>query len=168
MPDPLHPAVVHFPIVLAFLAPFVILAAMWIRSRGKATRTWWPVVLVLGALAASSFVAVKTGEREEERVEEVVAHDQMEEHEEQAELFFWVVLAVFATTIAVPLVPGPSVRRYVEAGVLAATVAIAVWTVAIGHSGGMLVYEHGAASAYTDAAAGEATTADRHDDDDRR
>ncbi len=168
MPDPLHPAVVHFPIVLAFLAPLVILAAMWIRWRGHATRTWWPVVLVLGALAASSLVAVKTGAREEERVEEVVPHDQIEQHEEQAELFFWVVLAVFAAAMGVPLVRGPNARRYVEAGVLAATLAIAAWTVAIGHSGGMLVYESGAASAYTDAAVGEATTGERHDEDERR
>jgi uncharacterized membrane protein len=169
MPDPLHPAVVHFPIVLAFLAPLVIVAAMWIRWRGHATRTWWPVVLVWSTLAASAFVAVQTGERDEERVEEVVAEDQIEQHEEQAELFFWVVLALLAAVMAVPLVRAPSARRYVEAGALAAALAMAAWMVAIGHSGGVLVYESGAARAYTDpGVAGEATTGERHDDDDRR
>jgi uncharacterized membrane protein len=164
MPDPLHPAVVHFPIVLAFLAPMVIVSAIWIRWRGHATRTWWPVVLVWGALVASAFVAVQTGERDEDRVADIVAHDQIEEHEEQAELFFWVVLVVLAAVVAVPLVRAPKARRYVEGGILATALAIAGWTVAIGHSGAMLVYESGAARAYTN----PEVPGEGHEDDDRR
>ena len=34
LPDPLHPAVVHFPIVLVFLVPIAAVLAVWVIRRG--------------------------------------------------------------------------------------------------------------------------------------
>jgi uncharacterized membrane protein len=88
LPDPLHPALVHFPLTLAFLIPLFVIGAIVAMRRGVAARRAWSLVVALMALlAASSFLAVKTGEDEEEVVEEVVDHDFIHEHEEKAEMF---------------------------------------------------------------------------------
>ena len=74
LPNPLHPVVVHFPIVLAVLAPFVALGALWAIRRGTLARRAWSIpAAVLGALVVSGWVAAQTGEREEDRVERVVS-----------------------------------------------------------------------------------------------
>ena len=41
LPDPLHPAVVHFPIVLMFLLPLAALAALWYGRRHPEGRAAW-------------------------------------------------------------------------------------------------------------------------------
>src|SRR5512143_3084125 len=85
LPDPLHPAVVHFPIVFMILLPLVAAAAVWGIARGRAVRLTWaaPVALAV-ALAVSSWVAVETGEQQEERVEDTVGEPALEAHEESA------------------------------------------------------------------------------------
>ena len=82
LPDPLHPAVVHFPIVLLLLAVPVAVAAVFRRPRCL------PVVaaVLLGLGAVGAVVAVQTGEDESERVAETPALEAvLEEHEEWAE-----------------------------------------------------------------------------------
>ena len=74
IPDPLHPAMVHFPIALASLVPmFAILAAIAIRAGWISARAWLVVVLMQAMLAGSAWVAHETGENEEEKVEKVVS-----------------------------------------------------------------------------------------------
>ncbi len=147
IPDPLHPAVVHFPIALMFLVPLVALVALWYIRRGvRVSRAWMVPVLFAGALAASAWVALETGEEQEERVERVVPEGVIGGHQEAAETFLILSAALLAVS-AVGLVKGRvgATARWVTTfgavGVLAAGVRV-------GHSGGMLVYQHGAASAY--------------------
>ena len=147
LPDPLHPAVVHFPVVLAFLLPLFALGALWAIRRGAAPRRAWSLPLaVAGALLLSSWAAIQTGEAQEERVERVVADQPLDTHEEAAETFIaatWVVLLVIGAGLA-PGIVGKSARVLGTAGAVV-LVAGAAW---VGHSGGQLVYQHGAASAY--------------------
>ncbi|HEX6599180.1 MAG TPA: hypothetical protein VF034_07640, partial [Gemmatimonadaceae bacterium] len=101
LPNPLHPAVVHFPIVLAFLLPLFAVGAMIAIRKGARPLRAWSIPLAIGAaLTLSSWVAVETGEDQDERVERVVAEQPLETHEERAELFLTlsgVVLLVSAT-----------------------------------------------------------------------
>lgn len=163
LPNPLHPAIVHFPIVLALLLPlFAIGALVAIRKGARPLRAWSLPLAVGAALTLSSWVAVETGESQDERVERVVGNAPLETHEEAAELFLTltgVLLLVSATGLV-----GGVVGR---AGRITATVgAVALIIVAaqVGHSGGELVYRHGAASAYvpnpTGASADVSTSAD--------
>ena len=157
LPNPLHPAVVHFPVVLAFLLPIFAGFALWTIRRGTAPRRAWAIPLGLSAaLALSSWVAVETGEAQNERVERVVSERPLETHEEAAELF----LALSAGLLVVSV--GGLVRGTVgTVARVAATVGAAGLVVAatqVGHTGGQLVYRYGAASAYaTGASTGGAT-----------
>jgi uncharacterized membrane protein len=154
VPDPLHPAVVHFPIVLMFLVPITAVAAIVAIRRGwTVPRAWSVVVAIAAALSVSSWVAVQTGESQEDRIEHAVSHAAMEAHEEPAERFllFTGMLALLTTGGLVPGVAGRLVR---SASVLASIGVLAAGAL-VGHTGGELAYRHGAAAAYS--AAGHQT-----------
>jgi len=148
LPDPLHPAVVHFPIVLTMLAPLVAGAAIYAIRRGVAPLKAWGITTVfLAALVLSAWISTETGEQQEERVERVVSERPLETHEEAAELFLYASVGVLLVAVV-----GLARNRLGTVGRAAAaigTVALigAAWNV--GHTGGSLVYEYGAASAYT-------------------
>lgn len=147
LPEPLHPAVVHFPIVLAVLLPLAVLGALFAVRRGASLRPTWavPVVLAVG-LTGSAWLSIETGEAQEDRVEAVVPEAAIHTHEERAErflVFSGAVMAVLAVGFAGGLV-GSSARAV---GAVA-SVLLLVPAVQVGASGGELVYKHGAASAY--------------------
>jgi hypothetical protein len=148
LPNPLHPAIVHFPVVLAFLLPISALWALWAIRRGAAPLRAWAVPLALSAaLALSAWVAVETGEQQEDKVEQVVPSSALDTHEDAAELFLTLsgVLVLVAGAGLAPGVVGRSARVLATAGALGLVAAAAQ----VGHSGGELVYRYGAASAYT-------------------
>jgi len=58
LPNPLHPAVLHFPIVQAFLLPLCAVGAMIaIRKGARPLRAWSLPLAVGAALTLSSWVA---------------------------------------------------------------------------------------------------------------
>ncbi|MEO6878191.1 MAG: DUF2231 domain-containing protein [Gemmatimonadaceae bacterium] len=152
LPNPLHPAIVHFPIVLAFLLPIFALGALWVIRRGATARRAWAIPVALSAaLALSAWVAVQTGESQEDRVEDVVPGHALDTHEEAAELFLTssgILMLVTAAGLTGGVV-GRSARLLATGGAVALVFAAA----SVGHSGGELVYRHGAASAYAEVAA---------------
>ncbi len=150
LPDPLHPAVVHFPIALAALMPlFAALMLLAIRSGRTPPRTWAVVVLMQALLVGSAWFAEETGSDQEERVEKIVDEDHIEAHEESAE---WVVyLGAAGLAIAGLGLAGGSVGGIARAAALVVSLATLVAAVRTGHSGGELVYRYGAANAYIEA-----------------
>jgi uncharacterized membrane protein len=178
LPNPLHPAIVHFPIALVFLAPIFAFGALWAIRRGAhPLRSWGLTLAVLAALVASSWIAVETGEQQEDRVKPAVPKGVVHDHEEAAETFLFLAGAVLIISAA-GLIRTPVIGRSARiVGAVGTLVLVgAGWKV--GHTGGELVYRHGAASAYTqsefasgDAAArskGAAPAAAREADEHRR
>ena len=170
LPSPLHPAVVHLPIALTLLVPiFAIGALIAIRRGAKVLRAWSIAAAMLGALSLSAWVALETGEDQEEKVEAVVPERAFETHEEAAKAFLAFSLVVLGIA-AVGLVGGRvgTVARHAAA---AATLVLVVAGYNVGHSGGKLVYTYGAASAYTTpggAMSGEIGAGGAKSDDDDR
>lgn len=160
---PLHPLVVHFPIVLAVLLPISAIVALWVIRKGTTPRKAWAVPLgVAAALALSSFAATQTGGAEEDRVERVVAEDAIHDHEEAGERFLVLSSVLFLITVAG--LAGGSLGQAARFLGAAGAVALVAAAIQVGHSGGSLVYRHGAASAYANPAA-VTTASDRGDDD---
>jgi uncharacterized membrane protein len=152
LPSPLHPAVVHFPIVFSVLLPLAAIGALWFIRKGSAPlRAWaFPMALAVG-LTGSAWVALQTGEAEEERVEAFVAEAAIHEHEEAAERFLLVagVVTLVAGAGLLSGMFGSAARLVATAG----TAVVLLAGVQVGHAGGELVYEHGAAQAYVSGAA---------------
>jgi len=146
---PLHPLVVHFPIVLSVLLPiFALVALVAIRKGTTSPWAWALPVSLAAALTVSAYVAVQTGESEEDRVERVVGDDVIHGHEEAAERFV-VLSGALLLVAAAGLLPrnvGKAARLVTTVGAFGLLAA----GVQVGHSGGELVYRHGAAAAYTD------------------
>ncbi|HYD54687.1 MAG TPA: transglutaminaseTgpA domain-containing protein [Gemmatimonadaceae bacterium] len=165
---PMHPLVIHFPIVFAVLLPIAVIAALVTIRRGASPRrAWTPPLALAAALTLSAFAATQSGGAEEDRVERVVGEQALHEHEEAGERFL-VLSGVLLLVAAVGLAPrtvGQAARVVTAVGAIVLVGA----GLQVGHSGGSLVYQHGAASAYTADSASVALRAtagaEREDDD---
>ena len=159
-----HPKVVHLPMALSVLMPLVAGGVLFAWWRGWFQRRVWVVVLLLqAALVGSGVAAMNTGEREEERVEQVVAREHIDAHQKAADAFIWASVAVLLV-MAVPLMlPEGRARQAASIGAFLGTLIVFGLGHRVGDAGGHLVYQHGAAQAYVadgDDADGVPTTSD--------
>jgi len=149
LPNPLHPAIVHFPIVLSVLLPVAAIVAFIAIRRGAHARWIWAVPLAFAAaLTLSGWVSLETGENEEDTVESVVAESAIHDHEEAAELFM--VLSGVLLAIATVGMASGTLGTAARAVTIAGSLIVLGAGVQVGKLGGELVYEHGAASVYVD------------------
>jgi uncharacterized membrane protein len=137
---PFHPLVIHFPIVLATFLPFFAAYVLWHirRHQTKSLQTWAFWVIFQALLAVSALVSVKTGELDEEKIENRVPEAALESHEELGERF---ALVSGATTVLafggfLPAPIGPTVRVLT----LAASAGQFALMVPLGHSGAEMVH----------------------------
>jgi hypothetical protein len=146
---PLHPALVHVPLGLAFIIPFLALADVIAWWKGWATRRAWAVIVVLQLVLLGAGLYVKqTGEHESRVVRRILPRGTVHPHSEAADYFVWgagVTLAIAGLGLALK-------DRRAQWAATAATVAtfvVAGIGVRLGHLGGVLVYQKGAAMIYT-------------------
>jgi uncharacterized membrane protein len=143
LPDPLHPAIVHFPIVLILLGTFAAaVAVFWRRHQLPAIAA---VLLTLGAIG--TWVAVETGKSDGGLVETTSAQVEslLDSHEDWAKRTLIIAtIAALAAVGSVALVRFSRAAR--AAGALAALIAVAASYAVYetGHRGGALVYKHAA------------------------
>ncbi|MEO7933772.1 MAG: DUF2231 domain-containing protein [Chthoniobacterales bacterium] len=142
LPNPLHPAIVHFPIVLILIGALVAVAAVFLR---RWNLSWIAAgLLTFGALG--SFAATWSGDEAGETVGKLSpqAEKILEEHEEWGEMTRNVALvAAFLAVGTVATTRFPKVARSLSVGA-ALTALWASYCVAVtGHYGGLLVYQNG-------------------------
>ena len=143
VPDPLHPAVVHFPVALLLLGAPLSLGAVFVPRLARLSCA----VLVLGALG--SWAAVQTGEREkrdEIAVPEGEGRSVLRRHEDSGESARNAALIAATFAAGAVFFHRSAARRgaLFFAGGAAALALFAAWKVAeAGHTGGLLVYHHG-------------------------
>src|SRR5512142_2614342 len=129
-------------------------------------RRWLPrsafaiVTALQLAIVGAGLLAIRLGHADAERAERVAPEQAVDAHEEAAETFEWVAVAVLvlaAGALVVPARRAPALGALVTAGALAA----ATLGVNAGAKGGELVFRHGAgiqpsaAPATADAAAAD-------------
>ncbi len=151
---PLHPLMVHFPVVLATFLPLLAIWVYWrSRTRPESRRRLWGVLVGFqGLIALTAFLAAQSGENDEEAIEEQVSEASLETHEEQGKRF--ALATVGATVVGLGgFVPGP-VGMVAQVVTLAASVGQLGMIIPLGHSGATLVYAQGANTALA-AAGGE-------------
>jgi hypothetical protein len=168
VPSPLHPAIVHFPIVFMILLPMAAIGALWAIRRGAAPlKAWLFPVGIAVALAASAWLARETGEGDEERAEDTVGEQVLETHEAAAGRFVAFAFGVLVLT-SVGLARGNIGRTARVLGTVAA-LGLVIAGYQVGHSGGQIVYGNSATPGLIGAASGmeggnEAREAEESDD----
>lgn len=143
LPNPLHPAVVHFPIVLLLLGAVVTIAAVFVRKYGVPALA--AGLLVLGAVG--TWGAVESGESDGGLVENTApqVNDLVDDHERWAKRTLAMsILAAFAAGGSVITARWPRIARAVAVVAALVSVAAAYGIYETGHRGGALVYRHGA------------------------
>ncbi|MEI6035548.1 MAG: DUF2231 domain-containing protein [Verrucomicrobiae bacterium] len=142
LPDPLHPALVHFPIVLLLLGAPLALVAVFVR------RWHLPVLaaLVLTLGAAGAAVATVTGGKAAEMAGELAdnAEKALDEHEEWGERARNAgALAAVLAVLSAALVRKPAAARAAGAVAAIAAIAAALSVAQAGHYGGQAVFKFG-------------------------
>jgi uncharacterized membrane protein len=141
---PLHPLLVHLPLVMALGSPLLLLFFLQRGRRGRAPAWSW-LVAYHALLAFSSLAAMLLGEKDEEIIQAVVAHDLVENHERLGNLLTWSAFVA----LAILLLLGHFKRaRPLAWLVLPISLALAGLALLAGHTGAELVYVHGAATAF--------------------
>lgn len=170
VPDPLHPAVVHFPIVLLLLGAPLAVVSVFLRKWHLPVLT--AVVLSLGG--AGAVVATWTGEEAAELAGELSGNGEktLDAHEEWGERArnAGLVAAVLAV-ISAALGRRPVAGRALGAAAAIAALGAAFSVAQAGHYGGEVVYKHGvgvntAAGASVGDAQSDTQKRHKKDDDD--
>jgi len=138
LPDPLHPAIIHFPIVLSLVALLFELVARHPRARSLEGAAGLLVLLA----AVSSVVAVVTGNAaHDDAVVPPAAAALVARHEQIGELAMWTLLVVAAARIAL------SWRGWfagIVPWVYVLALALGAALVSVnGYLGGKMVFDHG-------------------------
>ncbi len=169
-----HPKVVHLPIALGILMPLLAagLTVAWWRNWLPA-RSWALAVVLQAILLGSGFLALQTGEAEEDRVEHLVPEQALEAHEEAAEAFVWSSAAVFGVMLLALLARRRKSGLGIATAATVGTLVVLGLGYRTGQAGGDLVYRHNAGQAYSGAkgiaptgGAASAGHDDEYDDDD--
>lgn len=148
---PLHPAIVHLPLALTFVLPFLVLVFAWAINSGKMDKRLWFVIIGLQVLVtATGYISLETGETDEDKVKAIVSKEIIHDHEEAAEIFVGTtVISLAAGIIALFLNPGWQEKfRYLAFAISLLPVFFGYRT---GVMGGEIVYKHGGGSAHADA-----------------
>ncbi len=142
IPNPLHPAIVHFPIVFILIGTAVAFIAVFLRR--------WHLPLLAAILlaggAAGAVVATWTGGEDEEIVGELSprAEGVLEEHEEWGEFTRNVAMgAALLAIAAAALVAFPKAARGASVAAALAAAVASYGVAQTGHYGGQLVYKNG-------------------------
>ena len=148
-PLPIHPAIVHLPLGLAFVMPAVAIGLAWAIWTGRLQPRAWVLVAALQAVLLAGGVAARaTGEHDEDRVERLVPDASLERHEALATQFLGITGATLAAALFAVVFRRPAVRQTLAAATIVGTVLVTVAAIRVGHAGGQLVYQHNAGAAY--------------------
>lgn len=143
---PLHPAIVHIPVGLAMLMPAVFIGLyVFIKKEKLPAAAFLIAVLLQTVLVVSAIASLRTGEAEEDRIEEagiIVPHEAIKEHEDLAKM-------MTGATLATLLLSGASLKKSrfsggLQIGAIALSFAVTGLAITAGHHGGKLVYVYGA------------------------
>ena len=151
VPDamPLHPAIVHVPLGLAFVLPLVALGVALARWRGKLPwRAWWGVVLLQAVVLAGCLAAVATGHADARQVAKVTGAAPVATHRILAVRFAWGAGFVLGICLLPLLVDDRRLKGPLVAAAVVGLAGTAVLAVETGIAGGRLVYRYDAARAH--------------------
>ena len=152
--DALHPLVIHFPIALLLVVPFLIVpGALRPPERGQTILYVALALMIAGTLG--TFLAVATGEAAGQIAERTPQIDVVLEHHEQlaeaTRIAFSVLRVVFAAILLIPVILKKTPNRIVSTVLPLAFLVLYGGGILLltntAHNGGRLVHEFGVRAA---------------------
>lgn len=138
---PLHPAVAHLPLGLAFVMPSVVAGIGWaIWTRRVTLRAWILVAVLQCLLVAGGLFATTIGERDEPRMTQAGEQPIIAAHEAVCEQFVWGAVLTVGLAMMVLMSMRRGLQRALMAATLAGTVMVALLGFRAAVSGGRLVH----------------------------
>lgn len=138
---PLHPKLVHLPIALAVLMPFLFLGlGLALRRAWLPPRAWFLGLALQAVLLTGGFAARWSGEREEDRVEAQVPKGALEAHERAAQAFLIGAGGVLALAVAAAALRRPGPAQGLRIATALGAFAVLALGYRVGEAGGQLVY----------------------------
>src|SRR5690606_30721136 len=93
---PNHPLFAHIPLVLALFVPLVLwITTLLITKKKVATSTWAVGVVMQALVVLFAYIALSTGEAEEDLVRQFVDKNFIHQHENTAEIFAGLSVILF-------------------------------------------------------------------------
>jgi|GEM_PF-669794 len=149
---PFHPQIVHLPLALSVILPLMALAVTVCIRKQKFTSHVWILVACLQVLTTGSgYLAMETGEDDEQAVGKLIGKPLVHAHEEKAEMFVAFSVAASAVAIATVVVK-TSAQFYLMLVTILLMLGQSALGWRVGRSGGELIYVHKAANAHVPAA----------------
>jgi len=142
LPDPLHPAIVHFPIVLSLVALLFEVVAR--HPRAKAMSAPAGLLLALAALGAVAAVITGNAAHDDAVVPQGVA-PLLERHQDIGETAMWLLLA--AAAVRLVLAWKGWLRGWLAWAFIVSLAALAGLVGYNGYLGGKMVFDHGLGTA---------------------
>ena len=145
---PLHPFMAHIPLVLALCLPIVLVSSIvFIMKKKISPRIWWLPVVVQITIVIFSYIALETGEAQEDTVLQFVAKPFVQQHENAAEIFSGLGVILLGLMVVVLFVGENLARnlRFLTAALSLIPLAAGLYA---GRLGGAIAYTHGGAEAY--------------------
>jgi len=140
---------VHLPLALAFVAPFIAFVFSWALWKGRSQSRAWIVIVALQALLlVSALVAKNFGEREEDRLKSKLPEAALERHDEAANVFLGASGFTLAAAVLVMVWRRPGALKPLTTVTIVGSVLAAGAAVFAGYTGGELIYVHNAAALY--------------------
>jgi uncharacterized membrane protein len=144
---PLHPGIVHLPLGILIVLPFVAAMILYMLHRhGMDLKIWWIVILLQIFLAVGAFAAHQSGHNEEETVEKVVEKEHIEKHERAGDILLY--SSILALVVGVVGLQNSAAGRYSRYATLVISFILLGAGMYTGKLGGEIVYVHGAPDAY--------------------
>ena len=142
VPDPLHPAVVHFPIVLIFLG--TLISILTIFTRRGALPQFAAAILILAA-GSAQFAVYTGGEQADDVIQRMPsARPLIHDHAEWGErMRTAAVVAAIVAVLALAFYRARGFRRILALMTAVIGAAACYCAIEAGEHGGAMVYHHG-------------------------
>lgn len=102
---PVHSAVVHFPVVISYVLPVLVLVFAYMIKKNKMSGAAWPIIIGLHAIVTlTGYLALESGETNEKAFAEIVTPELILKHETTAEIFVGLSVLCLLLSIASQLV----------------------------------------------------------------
>lgn len=145
---PLHPFLAHIPLILALFMPFVLWSLIILIAKKKiSSQGWWSAVVIQLMIVIFAYIALSSGEGEEDLVAQFVPKRFIGKHENMAEVFSGLSVILLGVMIVINFVQEKLAKKL---RILAAVFSLIPLGVGLytGRLGGEIAYAYGGAEAY--------------------